>query len=217
MKENIGKSLKALRLLHKLTQKQISEVLNIPTSTYINWEKGLREPNIFNLKRISLYYKVSLNDLLANNSDFSQNTIHPKNLNDYLIPNLSEELIRNNLKENLKFLRVFKGKTRKEIASDLSVAPSGYTNWEYGYRQPDFTTLKKISVYHDIDVHTLVSSKLTEYDLLKITGESKDELISRFSRDLYERYSKIPDEYKPDVKKQLCQHVNPTKKQGFDD
>lgn len=216
MKKNIGTNLKTLRFLHKLTQKQISEVLNVPTSTYINWEKGLREPNIFNLKRISLYYKVSLNDLLADCSDFSRNIIHPINSNDYLIPNLSEELIRNNLKENLKFLRVFKGKTRKEMAANLSVAPSGYTNWEYGYRQPDFTTLKKLSIYHDIDIDTLVSSKLTEYDLLKITGESKDELISRFSRDLYERYSKIPDEYKAGVRKKLCQHVNRSKKHDSD-
>lgn len=208
MKKTIGTNIKTLRLLHNLTQKSIANELNVPSPTYINWEKGLREPNIFNLKKISLYYSVSLDDLLTIDPPFSKPAIDDKVQRLEQTLSLSEEIIKDTFKENLKHLRIFKGKTRKEIATDLSVAPSGYTNWEYGYRQPDFTMLKKISNYHDIDVDTLVSHKITEYDLLKQTGESKDDLISRFSKDLYERYLKIPDEYKSEVQKLLFQHVN---------
>lgn len=208
MKKIIGTNIRTLRILYNLTQKSVANELNVPPSTYINWEKGLREPNIFNLKKISLYYSVSLDDLLTIDSLFSKPLIDDKVQRLEQALSLSEETIKNIFKDNLKSLRVFKGKTRKEIAIDLSVAPSGYTNWEYGYRQPDFATLKKISSYHDIGVDTLVSHKITEYDLLEQTGESKEELISRFSRDLYERYLKIPDEYKSDVQKKLFQHVN---------
>lgn len=208
MKKIIGTNIRTLRILYNLTQKSVANELNVPPSTYINWEKGLREPNIFNLKKISLYYSVSLDDLLTTDSLFSKPLIDDKVQRLEQALSLSEETIKNIFKDNLKSLRVFKGKTRKEIAIDLSVAPSGYTNWEYGYRQPDFATLKKISSYHDIGVDTLVSHKITEYDLLEQTGESKEELISRFSRDLYERYLKIPDEYKSDVQKKLFQHVN---------
>lgn len=208
MKKIIGTNIRTLRILYNLTQKSVANELNVPPSTYINWEKGLREPNIFNLKKISLYYSVSLDDLLTTDSLFSKPLIDDKVQRLEQALSLSEETIKNIFKDNLKSLRVFKGKTRKEIAIDLSVAPSGYTNWEYGYRQPDFATLKKISSYHDIGVDTLVNHKITEYDLLEQTGESKEELISRFSRDLYERYLKIPDEYKSDVQKKLFQHVN---------
>ncbi|MGR5865013.1 helix-turn-helix domain-containing protein [Bacillus cereus] len=203
MKKIIGTNIRTLRILYNLTQKSVANELNVPPSTYINWEKGLREPNIFNLKKISLYYSVSLDDLLTTDSLFSKPLIDDKVQRLEQALSLSEETIKNIFKDNLKSLRVFKGKTRKEIAIDLSVAPSGYTNWEYGYRQPDFATLKKISSYHDIGVDTLVSHKITEYDLLEQTGESKEELISRFSRDLYERYLKIPDEYKSDVQKKV--------------
>ncbi|PFK07870.1 transcriptional regulator [Bacillus cereus] len=208
MKKIIGTNIRTLRILYNLTQKSVANELNVPPPTYINWEKGLREPNIFNLKKISLYYSVSLDDLLTTDPLFSKPLIDDKVQRLEQALSLSEETIKNIFKDNLKSLRVFKGKTRKEIAIDLSVAPSGYTNWEYGYRQPDFATLKKISSYHDIGVDTLVSHKITEYDLLEQTGESKEELISRFSKDLYERYLKIPDEYKSDVQKKLFQHVN---------
>ncbi|MED1380960.1 helix-turn-helix domain-containing protein [Bacillus mycoides] len=211
MKEIIGTNLKTLRILHNLTQKKIADDLNIPVSTYTNWEKGSREPNIFNLKKMSLYYSVNMDDLLTVDSHFPKDIVYSKNQESDLFLNLSDELTRHTLKENLKSLRVFKEKTRKEIAMDLSVAPSGYTNWEYGYRQPDFTTLKKIAHYHGIDIETLISHQLTEYDLLKKTGESKEDLISRFSKDLYQRYLRIPDEFKPEVKKKLLQHVkNPS-------
>lgn len=59
----LQENLKRLRALKGLSRKQISNELNTPYSTYAGWENGFREPDISTLNSISLYHKVSINDL----------------------------------------------------------------------------------------------------------------------------------------------------------
>ena len=58
------KNLKDTRKLCNLTQKQVANALNVVESCYANWEQGRTEPNIDMLRKLSIIFKVSLDDLI---------------------------------------------------------------------------------------------------------------------------------------------------------
>lgn len=58
------KNLKDTRKLCNLTQKQVANALNVVESCYANWEQGRTEPNIDMLRKLSVIFKVSLDDLI---------------------------------------------------------------------------------------------------------------------------------------------------------
>lgn len=65
----MGKSALSLKLLdlrhqQKLTQKQLSEKLNIGRTTYSYYETGSRIPDLETLLLIANYYKINVNDLV---------------------------------------------------------------------------------------------------------------------------------------------------------
>lgn len=65
----MGKSALSLKLLdlrhqQKLTQKQLSEKLNIGRTTYSYYETGSRIPDLETLLLIANYYKININDLV---------------------------------------------------------------------------------------------------------------------------------------------------------
>jgi transcriptional regulator with XRE-family HTH domain len=60
----IRNKLKELRKEYKKTQTQLAEVLNLSRTGYANWEQGLAEPNIEQIKTIAKYYKITIDDLL---------------------------------------------------------------------------------------------------------------------------------------------------------
>jgi len=53
-----------------LAQKQVATDLNIPTSTYNQYETGKRKPDIRTLRKIAKYYGVSLDYLVGDSSNF---------------------------------------------------------------------------------------------------------------------------------------------------
>ncbi len=56
--------LKELRILKKLRQSDIAEMLNITTVAYNRYEKGIREPNIATLIKLADFYNVTLDYLV---------------------------------------------------------------------------------------------------------------------------------------------------------
>ena len=54
------------------TQTEISKNLNIPQTTYSNYENGISEPNIKKLIEIADYYKVSLDYLCEHKTPYQQ-------------------------------------------------------------------------------------------------------------------------------------------------
>lgn len=65
MKIILGKRLKELRESKELTQKQLAELLNINSVTYLHYEKEQREPPLALLVEIALFYNVSVDYLLG--------------------------------------------------------------------------------------------------------------------------------------------------------
>ena len=76
----IKKRLKELRLEHKLTQQQISEIVNISRQSYATYEDGTKPP-IDVLMSLADYYDVSL-DYLVGISEIKKRT--------YLDPKIQE-------------------------------------------------------------------------------------------------------------------------------
>lgn len=63
-------NIKYLRKLKKLTQKQISDDLDIKRTTYTNYELGISSPDIDTSRKIAAYYNVNMEHLL--NLDISK-------------------------------------------------------------------------------------------------------------------------------------------------
>ena len=59
-----GKKLKAARKKLKLTQKTISEKINVGQGTLSSWEDGAKVPNILSIINLCEAFDLSLDDLL---------------------------------------------------------------------------------------------------------------------------------------------------------
>ncbi|MBQ7373229.1 MAG: helix-turn-helix transcriptional regulator [Clostridia bacterium] len=57
------KNLKDWRIERGLSQKELSQALNIPVSTYANWEQGRRNPGVQDIYQILSILNISANDL----------------------------------------------------------------------------------------------------------------------------------------------------------
>ncbi len=64
MDKNFCKNLKEIRKACSLTQKQVAIKLNVVESCYANWEQGRTEPNIEMLRKLSVIFKVTIDDLV---------------------------------------------------------------------------------------------------------------------------------------------------------
>ena len=59
-----GERLKATRKKLKLTQKTISEKINVGQGTFSSWEDGAKVPNILSIINLCEAFDLSLDDLL---------------------------------------------------------------------------------------------------------------------------------------------------------
>ena len=61
----LGKTLKELRIQNEYTQKQVADMLNINSVTYLHYEKDQREPPLSLLADMAKLYDVSVDYLLG--------------------------------------------------------------------------------------------------------------------------------------------------------
>ena len=61
--------IKELRCKRNLNMRETANMLNIPYTTYVNYEKGLREPNSEMLITLADFFSVSVDYLLGHNND----------------------------------------------------------------------------------------------------------------------------------------------------
>lgn len=66
--------MKQLRLERNLNMRETANLLNIPYTTYVNYEKGTREPNPEMLITLANFFKVSIDYLLNRNDERTINT-----------------------------------------------------------------------------------------------------------------------------------------------
>ncbi len=71
--------------------------------------------------------------------------------------NIGATKMRNNFKENLRFLRLNSGLTQKQLAEKLNVDQRTVSAWEKGVSEPDFETLDKLCEIFKEDYNGLLS------------------------------------------------------------
>lgn len=72
----ISETIKKLRILNKLTQKQVAEVLSIDRSTYAYYESGRTKPDITALVKLSRLYGISIDYLLNSGVSKDSRMLH---------------------------------------------------------------------------------------------------------------------------------------------
>ena len=110
----VGNNIKKIRKEKNISQKDMAKKLNMPSSTYSNYENNNREPNAATLKRIASILNVDLSDLLnINNSD-----------NDAYEKYLSDDINTIEVIENLIKLCEFKINFNKLSSNDTELESS---------------------------------------------------------------------------------------------
>ncbi len=62
----------------------------------------------------------------------------------------------NSINFKLKELRNEKSLTQVQLANILNVSQKSISNWEIGYREPDYDTLKKTANYFSVTIDYLL-------------------------------------------------------------
>lgn len=76
----IGSRIKEFRKAKGITQKEMAKRLNIPYSTYSNYENNNREPNMAQIKAIAKELKIDIFELI----DMSQYETHKKEFSEII-------------------------------------------------------------------------------------------------------------------------------------
>lgn len=63
--ENLGANLASLRISRDLSQREVSERLNIVQSTYAGWETGTRKIQLSTIMQLAKFFNVSVDSLIG--------------------------------------------------------------------------------------------------------------------------------------------------------
>lgn len=146
--EKFHEKLKVLRKKKGLTQKSLSNILNISQGAYANWEKGKREPNFEKLSMLACIFDVSIDFLLSEYLEISKET--------YL--KLKEEK-KNLFSVRLKELRLQHGFSQEELAEQIGIKQNSYSDWENGKCKPNYEKLEKIADFFGVSLDWLFGRK----------------------------------------------------------
>lgn len=142
--EKFHEKLKVLRKEKGLTQKSLSNMLNISQGAYAQWENGKREPNFEKLSMLACIFDVSIDFLLSENLEISKET--------YL--KLKEEK-KNLFSVRLKELRLQHGFRQEELAEKIGIKRNSYSDWENGKCKPNYEKLEKIADFFGVSLDWL--------------------------------------------------------------
>ena len=142
--EKFYEKLKVLRKEKGLTQKSLSNILNITQGAYAQWENGKREPNFEKLSMLACIFDVSIDFLLSEYLEISKET--------YL--KLKEEK-KNLFSVRLKELRLQHGFSQEELAEKIGIKQNSYSDWENGKCKPNYEKLEKIADFFGVSLDWL--------------------------------------------------------------
>lgn len=96
--------IKELRMEKNMSMAQISKELNIPYTTYVNYEKGKREPNSEMLVKIANYFNVTVDYLIGRTDENKAKATIENYDGKYLINLLTNKLGRKPTVKEMKLL-----------------------------------------------------------------------------------------------------------------
>lgn len=80
----LANNLRFLRTKHKLTQDDLSSLLNISRQAYSNYETSKRPPDLDSLLHISRFYRISIDELVLDNLQSTYHTSALKTGEEYI-------------------------------------------------------------------------------------------------------------------------------------
>lgn len=80
----LANNLRFLRTKHKLTQDDLSSLLNISRQAYSNYETSKRTPDLDSLLHISRFYQISIDELVLDNLQSTYHTSALKTGEEYI-------------------------------------------------------------------------------------------------------------------------------------
>ena len=80
----LANNLRFLRTKHKLTQDDLSSLLNISRQAYSNYETSKRTPALDSLLHISRFYRISIDELVLDNLQSTYHTSALKTGEEYI-------------------------------------------------------------------------------------------------------------------------------------
>ena len=80
----LANNLRFLRTKHKLTQDDLSSLLNISKQAYSNYETSKRTPDLDSLLHISRFYRISIDELVLDNLQSTYHTSALKTGEEYI-------------------------------------------------------------------------------------------------------------------------------------
>ena len=80
----LANNLRFLRTKHKLTQDDLSSLLNISRHAYSNYETSKRTPDLDSLLHISRFYRISIDELVLDNLQSTYHTSALKTGEEYI-------------------------------------------------------------------------------------------------------------------------------------
>ena len=80
----LANNLRFLRTKHKLTQDDLSSLLNISRQAYSNYETSKRTPDLESLLHISRFYRISIDELVLDNLQSTYHTSALKTGEEYI-------------------------------------------------------------------------------------------------------------------------------------
>ena len=138
--KGFGKRIKELRQAAKITQSELSEILNIHPQTVSKWERELFEPDISQLGELASAFGITLEKLLGcEETDKSY------------VGSFQSESFGKLLSE----LRVAHGESQEELADALHASSDAVSRWERGVTCPDVEMLICIADHYEVPVSKL--------------------------------------------------------------
>lgn len=110
-------NLKKIRKMRGVSQKEISQFLNIAQNTYSSYETGRREPNFIILVKISNFLNCSIDELLS--KDYPSDLSRLNSINNILNFN-TDTFSKNNLKIKLKNKKIELENFKKDIPNKIN-------------------------------------------------------------------------------------------------
>ena len=127
----LANNLRFLRTKHKLTQDDLSSLLNISRQAYSNYETSKRTPDLDSLLHISRFYRISIDELVLDNLQSTYHTSALKTGEEYIpyVVMAKEKNTGNSIylsREELDFIikyRALSEENKQILASFLSNKP----------------------------------------------------------------------------------------------
>ena len=85
------------------------------------------------------------------------------------------------LKDKLRYLRKHQELSQAQVAKNINVLQSTYSNYEQGIREPDIATIKKLANFFDVSIDYLLENDRTISDSDEIVDFNNFILNGRYT------------------------------------